>query len=89
MILSRMGLPTDPVTLTPEQLKELNQKLSHMRHEVNNQLALVVAALELLRLKPDMRDKLIDTLGNQPPKITREVALFSEEFERILGITRP
>jgi hypothetical protein len=89
MILWRMGLPTDPVTLTPEQLKELNQRLSHMRHEVNNQLALVVAALELLRLKPDMRDKLLDTLGNQPPKITREVAIFSEEFERILGITRP
>jgi hypothetical protein len=84
-----MGLPTEPVTLTPEQLKELNQTLSHMRHEVNNQLALVVAALELLRLKPDMRDKLIDTIGNQPPKITKEVAIFSEEFERKFGITRP
>lgn len=89
MILSRMGLPTEPVTLTPEQLKELNQTLSHMRHEVNNQLALVVAALELLRLKPDMRDKLIETIGNQPPKITKEVAKFSEEFERKFGITRP
>jgi hypothetical protein len=84
-----MGLPTDPVTLTAEQLKELNQKLSHMRHEINNQLALIVAALELLRLKPDLRDKLLDTLGQQPQKITNEVGIFSAEFERLYGITRP
>lgn len=84
-----MGLPTDPVTLTAEQLKELNQKLGHMRHEINNQLALIVAALELLRLKPDLRDKLIDTLSQQPQRITKEVATFSAEFERFYGITRP
>ncbi len=65
-----MGLPNTPVTLTPEQLTELNQKLSHMRHEINNQLALIVAALELVRIKPDLRDKMLDTLGQQPPKIS-------------------
>ncbi len=84
-----MGLPNTPVTLTPEQLTELNQKLSHMRHEINNQLALIVAALELVRIKPDLRDKMLDTLGQQPPKITDKMARFSAEFERVFGITRP
>jgi hypothetical protein len=84
-----MGVPTDPVTLTPEQLTELNKKLSHMRHEINNQLALIVAAIELLRLKPDMRDRMLETLGQQPPRITAEMARFSAEFERLYGITRP
>ena len=88
-MLWRMGVPTDPVTLTPEQLKELNQKLGHMRHEINNQLALIVAALELLRLKPELRERMIDTLGQQPPRITEEMARFSAEFERAYGITRP
>ncbi len=84
-----MGVPTNPVTLTPEQLTELNKKLSHMRHEINNQLALIVAAIELLRLKPDLRDRMLETLSQQPPKITTEMSKFSTEFERLYGITRP
>jgi hypothetical protein len=84
-----MGVPTDSVTLTPEQLQDLNQKLGHMRHETNNQLALIVAALELLRMKPELREKLLETLGQQPAKITDEIARFSAEFERACGITRP
>ena len=77
-----------PITITPEQLKELNERLSHMRHEINNQLSLVVAALELVRFKPDLRDRMLETVGQQPPRITAEVAKFSAEFERIFGITR-
>jgi hypothetical protein len=83
-----MAEPTVPITITPEQLKELNHHLSHMRHEINNQLSLVVAALELVRFKPDMRDRMLETVGQQPPRITAEVAKFSVEFERIFGITR-
>jgi hypothetical protein len=83
-----VAVPNVPVTLTPEQLTELNKKLSHMRHEVNNQLALVVAALELIRFRPEMRDKMLDTVGQQSPKITAEIQKFSTEFEQILGITR-
>jgi|HubBroStandDraft_1064217.scaffolds.fasta_scaffold1615580_1 hypothetical protein len=83
-----MAVPTAPVTITPEQLKELNKQLSHMRHEINNQLSLIVAALELVRFKPDLRDRMLETMGQQPPKITAEVAKFSAEFERLFGITR-
>jgi hypothetical protein len=83
-----MRVPNAPVTLSPEQLQELAQKLAHMRHEINNQLSLIVAALELIRFKPEMRDRMLDTVGQQPPKITAEVAKFSVEFEQTLGITR-
>jgi hypothetical protein len=83
-----MALPSEPVTLTPEQLNELNDHLSHMRHEINNQLSLIVAALELIRFKPDLRDRMLATMGQQPPKIMAEVTKFSGEFERIFGIKR-
>jgi hypothetical protein len=83
-----MAVSTIPITITPEQLKELNQHLSHMRHEINNQLSLVVAALELVRFKPDMRERMLETAGQQPPRITAEVSKFSAEFERVFGITR-
>lgn len=83
-----MGVPNAPISLTPEQLAELNKKLSHMRHEVNNQLALVVAALELIRYRPESRDKMLDTVAQQSPKIMAEISKFSVEFEQAFGITR-
>ena len=74
--------------MTQEQLTELNRKLSHMLHEVNNHLSLVVAALELVRFRPEMREKMLATLGEQPSKIMSEITRFSVEFEKTFGITR-
>lgn len=83
-----MGLPDSPAVLSPEQIADLNRKLAHMRHEINNQLSLVVAALELVRFRPEMRDRMLNTLGEQPPKIMAEIAKFSSDFEHALKITR-
>lgn len=84
-----MALPSQPVTLNVEQLAELNRKLSTMRHDINNHLSLVVAALELIRHKPQMAERMLATLGEQPARITEAVGKFSTEFERAFGITRP
>jgi len=81
-------VPNAPVTVTPEQLVELNKKLSHMRHEINNQLALVVPALDLIRFRTEMRDKMLDTVAQQSPQITAEIVKFSAEFEQMFGIIR-
>jgi hypothetical protein len=83
-----MVVPNTPATLTQAQVIELNNQLIHMRHEINNQLAMVVAALELMRFRPEMRDKMIATISQQPPMIQAEVAKFSTEFEQAFGITR-
>jgi hypothetical protein len=83
-----MGLPTTPVTLSVEQVSELNQKLSYMRHNVNNNLALMVAALELLRRKPDTAMKMADAISGQTNKLGEEIRIFSDEFEKAFGITR-
>lgn len=83
-----MSVPNDSITLTAQQVAELNQKLSHMRHEINNHLSLVIAAAELIRFKPEMREKMTATLAEQPKRISNEMAAFSAEFEEILGISR-
>ena len=83
-----MGLPNQPVTIAPEQVAELSRKLSDMRHNVNNQLALIVAAAELVRRKPDLVHRMVDTLIEQPQKIIEEIRKFSNEFERGMDITR-
>lgn len=84
-----MPLPTEPVTLSPAQLSELNEKLSGMRHDINNHLSLIVAAMELIRHKPDSAERMLATLGEQPGKISESLKKFSIEFEKTFGITRP
>ena len=83
-----MVLPDKPVTLTPEQIAELTKQLSTMRHDINNNLSLIMAAVELARLKPDAISRLITTLAEQPGKIGSCMTKFSAEFEKTLGITR-
>jgi hypothetical protein len=83
-----MPLPSQPVTLTVEQITALNERLSSMRHDINNQLSLIVAAVELIRHKPSTSERMMATLVEQPPRISETLSKFSAEFERHLGITR-
>jgi len=84
-----MPLPSQPVTLTVEQIAALNDKLSSMRHDINNQLSLIVAAVELIRHKPNTAERMMATLVEQPPRVSESLSKFSSEFERTFGITRP
>ena len=83
-----MVLPTQPVTLSVEQVDVLNRKLANMRHDINNHLSLIGAALELIRAKPQTAERMLATMGEQPPKIAEAMTKFSAEFEKILHISR-
>jgi hypothetical protein len=84
-----MPLPSEPVTLTVAQLDELNKQLSNMRHDINNNLSLIIAAAELIRHKPQMAERMITTLGEQPARIMDAMTKFTSQFEHTLRITRP
>lgn len=84
-----MPLPNQPITLSVEQIGELNRKLSTLRHDVNNSLALVTAAVEIIRRKPESTERMLTGLSEKPHKIAESVAQFSRELESALGITRP
>jgi len=84
-----MALPSQPVHLSVEQVGALQQQLSDMRHDVNNHLSLIMAAVELVRHKPQMAERMLATLAEQPPKISEALRKFSAEFEKSLEITRP
>jgi hypothetical protein len=84
-----MPLPSQPVTLSAEQIAELNRKLSNMRHDINNQLSLIMAAVELMNYKPQTGARMLATLAEQPPRIAAALTIFSGDFEQTLGITRP
>ena len=84
---SFMASPNQPITLNAQQVEELSRKLSLMRHDINNILSLVTAAVELMRTKPEMTERMIETVLEQPPRIVHSVGQFSGEFQRILNIT--
>jgi len=83
-----MGLPSEPVTLSVEQITELNRKLSDLRHDINNHLSLIVAAAELIKFNPDVAQRMCATLAEQPGKIADCITKFSDLFEEKLRITR-
>ena len=83
-----MPLPSEPVTLTPEQIADLNQKLSTLRHDINGDLSLIVASTELMKLNPASTPRMLNTLGEQPNKIRNRLEKFSEELEKLVGISR-
>jgi hypothetical protein len=83
-----MPLPTEPVTLSAQEIADLKQQLSVMRHDINNHLSLMMAAVELIKRKPDTADRMWKTLAEQPPKITDNMAHFSRTLEVALGIRK-
>ena len=81
-----MELPRQSVTLSPEQIAELSQKLAKLRHDTNNHLSLMLAAAELIRRRPETAARMWASLAEQPPKITEVIARFICEMEETLHV---
>jgi hypothetical protein len=74
------------LSVSREQIQELNRELSRMRHQINNHLSLMLAAAEMIQRKPESTPQWVARLTEQPPKISDEVEAFSQQFERTFGL---
>lgn len=83
-----MSLPTEPVTLSVEQIRELKQKLSDLRHDVNNNIALMLSAIEMIRRRPESVEKMLDSMERQPRRVNETVIEFSKGLEKALHINK-
>jgi len=84
-----MPLPKEAVTLSVEQVREFNQKLADLRHDVNNSLSLMTATVELIKRRPQSTENLLEALIEQPRRINAAIVEFSRDFEQALRITKP
>ena len=84
-----MSLPAEPVTLSVEQIRELNQKLADLRHDINNHVSVILAGTELLRRRQETAERMLVGLAEQPPKIIESITQFSHDLEVAFRITRP
>ncbi|HEY2329447.1 MAG TPA: hypothetical protein VGI63_06495 [Verrucomicrobiae bacterium] len=80
--------PSGQVTLNEEQILALHAKLRDMRHDVNGHLANIVAAAELIRLRPETTEERLKLLLEQPIKAADSIAEFSRAFEGAFGLKR-
>ena len=83
-----MSLPSEPVTLSVEQVRELKQKISDLRHDVNNNIALMLSAIEMIRRRPESVEKMLESLSRQPKRVNDTVTEFSKDLEKVLHIHR-
>jgi hypothetical protein len=83
-----MRLPSEPVTLSVEQIRELKDKIADLQHDVNNSVSLMLAAVELIRGRPEKSESMMDSFSRQPRKILEAVTQFSRSLESTIGITR-
>ena len=81
-----MSSDESQVQITAEQIAQLDRQFHEMRHNVNNSLAAIVSALELLRFKPETTEKMLETAINRTRSVSADMRSFSGEFERILGL---
>jgi uncharacterized membrane protein len=80
--------PGGPVTLNEQEILALHQKLRDMRHDVNGRLANIVAAAELMRMRPESAAERLQMLLDQPHKAAESIAEFSRAFEASFGLKR-
>jgi len=76
------------VTLSAQEINELNDQLSEMRHTVNNYLGLITSASELLSQKPEALPRVLNHFFDQPQKIVAVIRKFSDQFESAMHIER-
>jgi hypothetical protein len=74
--------------LTEDQIVALHEKLRTMRHDVNGRLANIVAAAELIRLRPESAPARLQMLLEQPHKAAESIGEFSRAFEEMMGLKR-
>ncbi|HEX3626346.1 MAG TPA: hypothetical protein VH280_13080 [Verrucomicrobiae bacterium] len=84
-----MSLQIQPVTLSAEQVADLKGKLADLRHDINNNVALLLSAIEMMRRRPETFEKMLDSMARQPNRISETVTQFSKALETALNITRP
>lgn len=88
MSLPNPNVDAAQISLEFSRIDELNKELANMRHDINNHLSLIVAAVELVRRKPEAAERMAGTLTDQPVKITEAMKKFSATFEQTFGLKR-
>ena len=82
------GLPTQPVTLSPEQVALFHRRLTNFEHDMHEHLAPLLELSRIARQDPQQLQTRSAEFAQAPPKISGEMTTFATEFDKTFGIVR-
>ena len=85
---SSVQYSADQKTLSPDEILALHELLREARHGIRNDIAVIVAIAELIRIRPDLLDTKLSQVSVQTSKLVEKLEQFSAEFEKTLGVVR-
>ena len=82
------GLPTQPVTLKPEEIALFHRRLTSFQHDMQKQLVPLIELSRVARQDPQQLVPRAGEFSEASPKISGEMNTFAAEFDRAFGIVR-
>lgn len=82
-----MVSPDQPVSDSTDKIAVFHERLRVTRHGVNNSLAMIVAATELWRLRPQEAERMLAKVVEQTDLISKEMGALANRFERTFGLS--
>ena len=74
------------LTITQEELVELQKKFSEIKHSINNALAVIMALSEMAPRRPDDAEKLASTVLTKAPQIVSGLQEFTQLLNEKAGV---
>ena len=72
-------------TISHEELVELKEKFSEIKHAINNALAVLSALSEMSQRRPDYSEKLASAVLTKVPKIASDLQGFAQALNEKAG----
>jgi hypothetical protein len=72
-------------TIPREELAQLQQKFSEIKHSINNALAVMMALSEMSQRRPDYSEKLATTVLAKAPQIVSSLQEFTQALNEKAG----
>ena len=73
-------------TLSAEELSQLQEKFSEIKHGINNALAVMVALSEMSQRRPDYAEKLASNVLTKAPQIVSNLQEFTALLNEKAGV---
>ena len=81
---------TEPaISISQEELVQLQKKFSEIKHSINNALAVMMALSEMSQRRPDYAEKLATTVLSKAPQIVTSLQEFTQVLNDKAGPPKP
>lgn len=67
----------EKVQLSKDEIQAILAELKTIRHKINNDVTVIVASIDLIELRPEMKEQLLKTIRARPLEITKALKTFS------------